>query len=534
MPTTADPLVVSSPPIVESTTLNELVRKAAVLYSLPAVAAEVLELTNEPDVDAAALRSCIEQDPALTVKLLRVVNSSLFGLSGKVSDLNQAIALLGVKPLKLLVLGFSLPERLFVDVAGDQLELYWRTSLARAVAAREISEQMFKQPGDDAFLAGLLQDVGILVLLSSVGQPYAEFHRQAIDDGVDLADTEQESLGFNHVQLSAALLAYWHMPDSLVRAISEPRDVVPLTRSDRPHACLTRVLHLADLLAQLVVRRRLNVLPELMEAGGAYCELTKPGLNELVAALQDKVDQLAEVLSVTTGFGEDYSEILVNAHKQIVTLVDDAVDELPREAVEIIVGSPELAGKAAMLQTAVSDLSEQSQAADGHPADADQLEALPSGAGVSADFDQQLILIVGGCRAGRQPLSAAYLAVECEKPLDGRCQSAVEQIFNVICRRIDVEDCIVNPLSATHRMLLLPGCERHEAVSIVDAIVQQIRTLLLRMQSNGQLPGCVASAGVASVGTPPKNFPPQALLETARRCQAAAQAAGGVKSLEIC
>ena len=76
MSTAADPLVVSSPPVVESTTLNELVRKAAVLYSLPAVAAEVLDLTNEPDVDTAALRSCIEQDPALTVKLLRVVNSS--------------------------------------------------------------------------------------------------------------------------------------------------------------------------------------------------------------------------------------------------------------------------------------------------------------------------------------------------------------------------------------------------------------------------------------------------------------------------
>ena len=69
---------------------------------------KVLELTDDPRLDTRTLKECIENDPALTGKLLRVVNSSLFGLSREVSDLNQALALLGTKPLKLLVLGFSL------------------------------------------------------------------------------------------------------------------------------------------------------------------------------------------------------------------------------------------------------------------------------------------------------------------------------------------------------------------------------------------------------------------------------------------
>ena len=124
----------------------------------------VLELTESPGVDVRAIKNCIENDPALTSKVLRVVNSSLFGLSREVTDLNQAIALLGINPLKLLVLGFSLPERLLVGMASDVLTKYWRRTLTKAIAARELSELYWRVPGDEAFIAGLLCDLGQLVL----------------------------------------------------------------------------------------------------------------------------------------------------------------------------------------------------------------------------------------------------------------------------------------------------------------------------------------------------------------------------------
>src|SRR3990172_4386482 len=131
-----------------TTPLDRLAAKAGQFYSLPVVAMKVLELTNNPKVDIAALKQCIENDPALTTKVLRVVNSSLFGLSRTVSDLNQALALLGTKPLKLLVLGFSLPGGFFAGVAGEIIARYWRHTLVKAVAAREISERFWGQPGD--------------------------------------------------------------------------------------------------------------------------------------------------------------------------------------------------------------------------------------------------------------------------------------------------------------------------------------------------------------------------------------------------
>ena len=85
--------------------LNQFVERARNLHSLPAVAVKILELTNDPKIDLRAVKDCIETDPALTGKILKTVNGSLFGLSREVSDLNQALALLGTTPLKMLVLG---------------------------------------------------------------------------------------------------------------------------------------------------------------------------------------------------------------------------------------------------------------------------------------------------------------------------------------------------------------------------------------------------------------------------------------------
>src|SRR5688500_2662687 len=96
--------------------LDRIVLRTRRLYSLPAVAARVLELTSQEQIDPREIKQCIELDPALTAKILRVANSSLFGLRTEVTNLNQAIGLLGIRSLKMLVLGFSLPSELTRDV----------------------------------------------------------------------------------------------------------------------------------------------------------------------------------------------------------------------------------------------------------------------------------------------------------------------------------------------------------------------------------------------------------------------------------
>ena len=144
------------------------------------MAVEILDLTSQPKVDLTKLKKCLLRDPALIGKLFRVVNSSLFGLSREVADLNQTLALLGTKSLRLLVLGFSLPDKLFVGLGGHVLQRYWHFTAIKAAASREIAETIFRIPGDEAFIAGLLQDLGMLALMQQIGEPYIKFLERSV------------------------------------------------------------------------------------------------------------------------------------------------------------------------------------------------------------------------------------------------------------------------------------------------------------------------------------------------------------------
>jgi len=523
------------------TAVDALVRRATSLYSLPAVAAQVIQLTDNPSVDTRALKECIEADPALTAKILRVVNSSLFGLSREVCDLNQALALLGTKPLKLLVLGFSLPDSLFAKVAREQLDWYWTTTLNRAVAAREISEQLFDRPGDDAFLAGLFQDIGVLVLLGELKEPYANFLSGVIEQRVDLLRLEVDSLGFDHLQLTAALLEHWKMPRLLVQSISEPRDQPALKRNNAEHVTVAKILHLAELVAELVGQNRLGVLPDLLEIGADYCELDKESLNVLVGTLQPKVQQLAEVLSLDGVVEEqDYVAIITAAHEQMSALNEEVVGLLGEPPVAAEREYADLLADATELRRAVDEfvgrgaVATPERAVASPPAEADSPgEAL--GNAPAMDFNKRLTLAIGDCRSRRQPVSVLMLELAGESGADAQAVQLLGQVLDMATKTIDTPGVLRDLPHPCRRVLVLPGHERQEVVRLAEGLIGRIAKMSERLATKGTVLKYVASAGVSCVTLPPKNFPPQDLLEAAERCLAGAQSSGAsvVKSLEI-
>jgi HD-like signal output (HDOD) protein len=546
-----------------ATSIDLIVPRVGTLYSLPAVAAEVLQLTNHPKVDVRALKECIQRDPALTAKILRVVNSSLFGLSRAVGDLNEALALLGTKQLKLLVLGFSLPENLFLEVAAPQLAWYWNATLARAVAAREISEQLFRQPGDDAFLAGLLQDLGVLVLLRELGAPYVALISDAISYGADVKPLERQALGFDHTQLTAGLLAHWHMPPLLVAAIGERHDHKRLSKNRGDHTHLARVLHLAELLAQLVGQHRLSVLPDLLDAGREYCELDKTRLHDLVAGLEPKVRQLADVLSVDAARAASYLQTLADAHEQLSQVAESVVKDLQgggegdaewsadgdavqsrraqesaaelRAAIQRFMTRPassrETLGAATPTQRAGESPVE--PAAKTAPRSVEPTPRLPFPVGDYDEFTVRLTLTIGQCRSLHQPLSMVQVGVGAVEAQDPDQAKTIERFLDAACRGVEGASQTAPVGGGGRRVLVLPGRDRQEAVVAARAVIDRLKQLVDPLTRSGQLPTCLIAAGVASVASPAKNFQAQRLLETAERCLAAALAGGGVKSLEV-
>jgi HD-like signal output (HDOD) protein len=514
--------------------MERILARSGRLYSLPAVAMEVLRLTSDPRINVAELTACIQRDPALTAKILRVVNSSLYGLSTEVGNLRQAVTLLGIKPLKLLVLGFSLPSGLFAELAGEQLERYWATALVRAVAARAIAEQFYQQDGDDAFIAGLIDDIGMLAMLGSLGEPYARFLQIVWDEEGDVRELEREALGFDHSHLTAALLAQWKMPQALVRAVAAANEPQRLRRRTDENA-LPQILYLAGLMAGLVGRHRLNVLPELIEAGTELCGLDKTALNALVEDLEPKVAALADALQVRLPDRRSYLEILAAAQARLADLGEELAGPLARlERAEQLLAGLKVDG-------VVNDTPQAGAGDDKRdrhfptPIRPSTVRAAHAPERPPDGLALVLERAVAECRAFHDELVVALIDFR-GAAADKECVSLppasyVAGLLARVCREFGIAHAEQFPLSDSVHALILPHCPRRAAIDLVRQVFAKIegRPAAAASTAHGY------SAGLACVDAPPKNFEAGRLFEAAQRCLAAARTSGGqIKSLEIC
>jgi len=546
--------------------LDSLVTRAQSLCSLPAVAMKVLELTSNPQVDTRALKRCIENDPALTGKILRVVNSSLFGLSREVSDLNQALALLGIKPLKMLVLGFSLPGGLFAGVSGEMLGRYWRRTLTKAVAARELSETVWRTPGDEAFICGLLQDLGMLLLIQELGQPYVRFVEKVQAAGRDLNVLEVESMGFDHTTLSARLLDSWGLPDSVIDAVGHHADDTGQnTGQNAGRKPLLQIMHLAELVARLLVDGNSAMLNELLQAGRRYRHLNEKQLENLVANLDEKVRQLADVLSLQLPEGLEYRDVLVAAQSRLAEVAADVAGDLLRSEQEQSPSEESLLTELKTLSNSLTEAHCRGQRAPVAPpgyaageAGAQEDEGptscarrttgrqnesrgSPSAATRSAtDPDPTLIArleaAVIACRQARCSLS--LLLVEPNQPdqivsIHGaEGLSLVRRLLQALCEKMEHPGMVCLPHGEAGFAVVLPDCDRRDVVELGNQVIDGVRRLASR---TGNAQALTVGGGAATVALPPKNFPAQDLFEAATRCLNGSRSSGGnvMKSIEI-
>lgn len=535
--------------------LDQLASRVQALYSRPTVAMEIVRLAEQPRVDPRALKQCVEQDPALACKILRVVNSSVYGLSRPVTDLSQALQLLGIKPLQFLVLGFNLPDALFAEVASRELRWYWTNTLTRAVAARLLSEQLWHRPGDEAFTVGLLQDIGILVMIRELRTSYTHFLAGVIQEKRHLAALEQDTLGFDHTQLSAAVLARWRLPQRLVEAIATPKRMARLARMTPPDGDLPQILHLAELLAELVGQQRLTVLPDLLEAGKLYRGMTKLKLASLVESLQPQVDQLADVLALELTEKRDYVQVLLQAHRHMADLseqlagqpvaerdTDPPHGQLLEQSRELTVAMQNFLHNADARQQPGG---ERRQWQTGHAAhDRAPWQQEQQDADLHLrDESQRLLRLLNSaakrCRELRCELS--LLLVEPHTPatavesLPMGTRREVREALVEACSSLDDANITLIPIGSASTAAVLTNCERRTAVAIAHRVIARLGApAFMASGSEGGI-GTTVCIGVATACAVPRNFDAVRLLESAERCLSAARGCGisTAKSIEV-
>src|SRR4051812_12481911 len=181
--------------------LVQRIKQCPSLPSLPTIAMQVLDLAQKADVDITEIARIISKDPALSTKILRTVNSSFYARTQNVSTISHALVILGLQSVKTLVLGFSLVTNLTKSKSKGFKHLsYWKRSIFAATAARTIAAKIGVVQQEEAFLAALLKDIGMLVLDQVLGEEYGEIHAR-ITSHAELAPAEQAALGMTHADV---------------------------------------------------------------------------------------------------------------------------------------------------------------------------------------------------------------------------------------------------------------------------------------------------------------------------------------------
>ena len=200
----------------------DILRKDHQLPALPQVFLELQQAIAARTTSADDLAEIISQDPGLTAFLLRMVNSAFYSLPMQIDTISRAVTVVGVNQLSTLAVGTSVMS-LFKDVPADVLDMeqFWKHSVACGLIARRLCRVTGQGDPERAFVAGLLHDIGQLVLLQAEPERASAVYAHARKNDTLLFEEEKELLGFDHATLGGMLLRKWNFPFVLVAAVLE-------------------------------------------------------------------------------------------------------------------------------------------------------------------------------------------------------------------------------------------------------------------------------------------------------------------------
>jgi diguanylate cyclase (GGDEF)-like protein len=289
------------------------------LPTLPTVAVQILDLAGKPNIDIAEIARVISKDPALSSKILRTVNSSFYGRSHNIGTISHALVILGLQSVKTLVLGFSLVTTLSKNkTPGFNHIKYWRRSFFSATAARTLATKMNLVQQEEAFLAALLQDIGMLVLYQILGAQYSEICAKAKNHG-ELCGAEQQALSATHAEVGAYLAQQWKLPPILATTIGASHD--PSTIQDPTLRKIAQLTQLAGQCADVFVDAEpAAAIVQVRTTCASAFKMSEADTDQLLAEIGEKTKEVIPLFELNVGDFSSYEAILKKANEALVEL----------------------------------------------------------------------------------------------------------------------------------------------------------------------------------------------------------------------
>ncbi len=250
--------------VVADDLLEQVVQMAGDFPAPPAILTRIIELTDDPATPVEEIAGLLSSEPAVATRVLKQSNSAFYGRSRQIHSVQEAVVLLGFYTIRSLVVA-TMAHGLYMRSTGAKHFRYtlWEHSLATAIACRMAAHELRVFNPEVAYLAGLLHDVGKLVMLERRPERYVELCSGAADAAAAI-QVETENFGFSHPLVGAVLLDRWLFPEQLVEAVLRHHE-------EQDFGSIAGLVAFADAFVSVHGRNLFSVAPETLQQWGEDC-----------------------------------------------------------------------------------------------------------------------------------------------------------------------------------------------------------------------------------------------------------------------
>lgn len=284
----------------QNDTLEQL-KRSAVVPSMPQVITRFLEIVDDPDFRYDDLVEVLSTDPGVVADVLRISNSAFFGVTKQIDSLKQALTLLGIKRIRSLVIGRYMVKQIGAsDVGPIDLSYFWRRSLATGVLSAKFIANRHPEDRDAAFIAGLLADIGVIIMTRGLGDEYVDIAKNYTPRSmVDMGAMERERFDITHSDVSAMVLEHWKLPEHICQAVAQRYEVEAGADNAPKAELIARTIRAAGRMSRMLAETPdAERMGQECPAIAALAGLDLAALGRMLDEIEAEISQLAAILSL--------------------------------------------------------------------------------------------------------------------------------------------------------------------------------------------------------------------------------------------
>ncbi len=314
------------------------------LPTLPTVASKLISMTSKEDTTLSDIADLVSKDVSLSAKILKVSNSAFYSFPQQIGSIQQAVSILGTNAVRSLVLSFSfLTIKAGKKTSSFNFEKFWEESLASAVAAKLILEQVNDANTEEIFISGLLQNLGELILARTFSDEYDKVLEGTSDDGKSILENEREIFGADHCYIGHEVAKHWGFPSILLQPILYHHDPTSYKGDNEKIIQTTKAVYLSDLLTNIIFSQNPEEYhKKFKKEAKKFLGLRNDQIEKILDEINSRVDQAGKYFGLTIQNTKSVQEILQEANIRL-SLMNLDYSQMNKQLIEAKIALENLA-----------------------------------------------------------------------------------------------------------------------------------------------------------------------------------------------